>query len=1093
MDPKFTNAEYILRALAVGLPVDEDVKRHDKDTGTRRQSLTQRLGLNSPPTKDKGKDTDMAGSGNSGGDDDDDGDRSAVKKASKKQPKLAKAECVEVVGNSIFVGTNDGHVLHYTASPVTVETEEPPERCFVSGIDLKLGTKRIEQLIALPGQDKLVILCASTLSFYSLSELRPVASGMQPIRGVSCVALDERVPRSADAEYAGLCVACLRTVQIYRLSQAELRLEQEFAVTSSIGSISHYGNYVCLADTETYKIIDLQKMRRGAADDAQLPLLPTQQPQKDPQSGKIIRPPRPNTLVVGPNEFMFLTASGAEADGDTLGVIVTALGEAKRGTLQFTSYPKSIIYDDPFVVALFASGSVEIHDTRQPDKTLVKTFSFADSADSSQPRRLCTTALAHVSTESPVPEVIDTTVLGIAGLNELMTDHARREVVPASLPASPSGKLLSRLSRSVIVAVGSDSLYYVAREPPIIHVTHLIADQRIEEAMIAVDAAQQPAGSSRITNSPQTLEAQYCIQLAAMTCLKNMLFDDALQYFRRGLIDPRALLYLFPDIVEYLGPLLVPFARIPLASGLRSIFCDIGDVDALLKSGSKQLLSDNSGEEQAAILVNALMANLLEVLERYLEFCRGLARSGDLSDVPFAPDAVPVIDTALVRIYTVNSRHDKLCAVLQDPSSAVVSDLAADYFLKSEHYYYHSLMLKARGDIRGVLDTWHRLLLGEWTDERFGGMEEYLQLVQLTDSQSTVLAEFSWLVGVDVGASLRLLSHLSDDSVASIDADSVFAAIERQGDRPMRVFIERLLSANHPQATRYMTYLVNAYVRQLRDYYLVDSSEARERRSVLEDGFKCAQAENLRLRFRSYLGTLSRASEGAALRVQVLAILTARQKCYDPGDILECIEQEAAEFMYIEQAALLVIMNRTDDAVDLLVNKAGDYAEAELLLLNPDAPSSLAQLGPRPAAHQSPAVKPTDTSAILRLLRTYLSFKDDDLSARLVSDLLERYSEILELDILAEIPDQWALSVVESFVCRGLQRLTAESHSSDVRRSLHQSRTFASDVEYVSNICKHGPIALDYSQICSKCNKLLGSSAFVYEPSTSTIKHVSCA
>ncbi|KAJ2379728.1 hypothetical protein GGI05_006541, partial [Coemansia sp. RSA 2603] len=486
---------------------------------------------------------------------------------------------------------------------------------------MKLGKKRIEQLIALPGQDKLVVLCASTLSFYSLSELRPVGSGMPPIRGVSCVALDERVPRSADAEYAGLCVACLRTVQIYRLSKTELRLEQEFAVASSIGSISHYGNYVCLADTETYKIIDLHKVRRGAADDAQLPLLPTQQPQKDPQSGKIIRPPRPSTLVVGPNEFMFLTASGAEADGDTLGVIVTALGEAKRGTLQFTAYPKSIIYDDPFVLASFASGSVEVHDTRQPDKTLVKTFDFSDTTDSRQPRRLCTTALAHISTELPVPEVIDTTIPDIAGLNAFVTDKAHREIVSAALPASPAGKSLSRLSRTAIVAIGSDSLYYVAREPPIIHITRLIADQRIEEAMVAVNAAQQPAGSKRITNTPHTLEAQYCIQLAAMTCLKNMLFDDALQYFRHGLIDPRALLYLFPDIVEYLGQLLIPFARIPLASGLRLLFCDIGDADTLLKSGSKQLLSDNSGEDQEAILISALMANLLEVLERYLEFC----------------------------------------------------------------------------------------------------------------------------------------------------------------------------------------------------------------------------------------------------------------------------------------------------------------------------------------------------------------------------------------------------------------------------------------------------------------------------------------
>ncbi|KAJ2379733.1 hypothetical protein GGI05_006539, partial [Coemansia sp. RSA 2603] len=269
------------------------------------------------------------------------------------------------------------------------------------------------------------------------------------------------------------------------------------------------------------------------------------------------------------------------------------------------------------------------------------------------------------------------------------------------------------------------------------------------------------------------------------------------------------------------------------------------------------------------------------------------------------------------------------------------------------------------------------------------------------------------------------------------------------GDRPMRVFIERLLSAKHLRATRYMTYLVNAYVRQLRDYYMVDTSEAQSNRSALENGFKCAQAENLRLRFRTYLESVSRMSEGAALRVQVLAILTARQKCYDPSDILECIQQETADFMYIEQAALLVIMDKADDAIDLLVNKAGDYAEAEHLLLSPDSPSSLARLGPCPAAHQSSTPNYIDADAVLRLLRMYLAFKDDDLSARLVTDLLDRYAELLDLNILAEIPDHWALSVVLPFVCRGLQQLTTDGHASDIRRSLHQSRAFASDVENI--------------------------------------------
>ncbi|KAJ1890884.1 hypothetical protein LPJ66_007226, partial [Kickxella alabastrina] len=1023
--------EYIVRTLAVGLPAaNEPSHQTDSPKTARRPSLTQRLGLNTQQKqkqKSKGKEV-AADNATDSGDSEEPGLAQPNKQQQQQQQqKPAKIECVDVAGDNVYVGTSDGHVLHYAVGAVTMEnTDGAPERQLVRSVSLQLGAKRVEQLVVLPTQAKLAVLCASTLVILDLPQLRPAAAtGMQQLRGVSCIALDERVPRLlAQADAVGLCVARARSVQVYRLGADAMRLEQEFAVASSVGSLSHYGNFVCLADTETYKIIDLRKLRRGTPADAELILLPTQQPQTDAATGRVARPPRPRTLVAGPNEFMILAASGADASSATLGVIVTALGEARRGTLQFSAYPKSVAYDDPFVIAVFASGRVEVHDTRRPDQTLVQTLSFTDDAcDARRPRRLCVAAAAHVAVDAPLLEVIDTLAMDILMLKAEPPGELRHEPLGEGAARIAAGKPLGSVSRPGIVAVAADALYIVAREPPVMRVMRLLSAQRVDEAVLAVDEAAQPGA----------VETQFCVQLAAMVCLKRMLLDDALQYFRRGMMDPRALLHLFPAFVRYLGSLLVPFARIPLAADVRALFCDIGDISALVRAGAKQLLADSGDDAQTAALADALAANALEVLERYLEFCRAQMQgqptegegAADDGVQRFAPDAVPVIDTALARLYAINSRHEKLCALIQDPASSLVGDLAADYFASTQQHYYRSLVYKAQGDTRRVLDIWHRLLLCELSDPLFGGLAEYLHYVEMTDSQPTIAAEFRWSVAVDVDVSapLQILRHLSDAFVTRIDADAAFAAIEPHGDGPLRAFIERLVAANHSRATHYITYLVCVYVRQIRDYYLPDTPEAGIRSLDLDAGFRRAQADDLRLTIRSHLAQVGATDDGARMRSNLLNILTARPARYNPALVLECVEKEAPLLLHTERAVLLAALGKQQEAVNALVDDAGDYAEAELLLLMPLAQPSLARVFPQAASNSYPpnGASPENNS-VSTLFYKYLAVGtdpngDEDMAARLVADLLSRYPDSLGMHVLADIPGHWPYNITEPFVC----------------------------------------------------------------------------
>ncbi|KAJ2806150.1 hypothetical protein H4R21_000982 [Coemansia helicoidea] len=1104
---------YVFQAAALGLELDAGRRLQVAEPKPRRPSLSQRLGLqtaaaerSASPGSEASARTPSPGTEEAGG-----SPKPASPVAGGPKQRAVKIECLDVAGNDVYAGTSHGQIVHFTTETPEVGSGRAAEHFRVQTVDLKLGGKRVEQVLAFPAMSRLVVLCGSAVVFYSLPELRAVASSAMPtIKGVACIAFDERVQRST-ATTAVLCVARMRQISLYRIG-ADLKLEQEVPIESSVASICQYGNYVCLADTETYKILDLAKARAGGAREAaQLELMPTQQPRTNAATGRVVRPPRPRTLVVGPDEFMFLTPSGDDA---TLGVMVTATGEALRGTLQFATYPKSIVYDDPYVVATFGSGQVDVYDTRSPELTLVQTF-FGDGPPDSQ-RRLSTVAGLRACSRIAQPEVIDVSdsITGVAGgsgsvaaasvfdprnlprhtgcdfeetaWTEVLGPavHWRREALGDSGGRAPAAGVgprgaLSRWLEARVAVFSSDSVHALVRQPQLARVETLVREQRVEEAVVAVEAALTAAACPAARGD----EVAYCFQLAGMVCLKNSLLDDALQHFCRGELDPRALLHLFPEYVDYLGPLLVPFGRIPMATGLRQVFYEIGAVERLVERAARQLAGD-SAEQQSAVGAT-LQANALEMLQRYLEFCRRLMAQ---DDQPFAPDAIPVVDTSLARVYAATGAHDRLCSLLRRPRSAVVGDLACDYYRDARLYYYCSLVHRAQGDSARALDAWRRLLSGEWEDPRFGGLPEYLEYAAALGSQAALRDEYYWLAGFDAEASLVLLARLTDATVATVDAERVIDAIEVRGDRVLRVFIERLIAAGHARATHYVTYLAKAYVRQIRDHYLADTAEARARAAALETQYRCAQATDLSLTFRDHLRVVRRSGdEGTELRAQLLDVLCARPPRYDPRALLECIDAEAPDYLHVERAVLLVVLGQADDALDALVHRCSEYAEAELLLLRPDAPRSLARLGP---------LRPEEplTARVRRLLAMYLRVadSDDDTAARLVVDVLARYSAHVDADVLDQIPAHWPYTAVEPFVRRRLQLLARDERALQVERSLATARAQADRADAVLALADHGPVPLDYSQTCAACKKLLGSASFVYMPDTRQISHVSC-
>ncbi|KAJ2138447.1 hypothetical protein IWW43_006028, partial [Coemansia sp. RSA 1935] len=244
---------YIVQTLVQGLALDESSRGKSVEwPKPRRQSLSQRLGFQA--TERIQSDNDDTASQASEGADSVDRSSSPALRA-----RAIRVECVEMCGTNVYVGTSHGHIVQYTINVPELTSDKEPERVCVQSVDLKLGGKRVEQLIALPMLNRLVVLCGSTLVFYTLSDLRVVSSNSAPtIKGVSCVACDERVDRTSNGVL--LCVARMREISVYFVG-ADVRLEQQVMIEYSVASLCMYGNYVCLADTQTYKVLDLARIR----------------------------------------------------------------------------------------------------------------------------------------------------------------------------------------------------------------------------------------------------------------------------------------------------------------------------------------------------------------------------------------------------------------------------------------------------------------------------------------------------------------------------------------------------------------------------------------------------------------------------------------------------------------------------------------------------------------------------------------------------------------------------------------------------------------------------------------------------------------
>ncbi|OLY84542.1 Vacuolar protein sorting-associated protein 3 [Smittium mucronatum] len=725
-----------------------------------------------------------------------------------------------------------------------------------------------------------------------------------------------------------------------------------------------------MADIKSYKILNLDDQERVV----QLVSIPSFL--IHPLTGKKVRPPRPRVAVVGKNEFIILTISSE--DSGSLGVIVGLDGEARRGTLQFSEYPRSILYDDPYILALFSDGRIEFHNTLTHE---IVSHNFV-VPENKKPRMLA--YVSSIPVISMKEELVNAEFSMVDFDSNFKQQYAKSSYHSRQKEEMNFSNICNKFNANITILY-NDSVKILIRPSKFIEICRLLDEKRIEEAIDEIERSL-PNHTSDFTTPP---EIKYLYQRVSLVFLESLLFDDALEYLKKGSLDPRALLSLYNQLYPYLKTVIESLDGLPLTRDVRILIKNMHDINTLVRNGSNQFTGGNS--EIAAELELSLLQNANDLLCRFLEYCKKIYSSYEI--------LIP-INTALAMLYSNTKEIKKFTVLLFEQSSSIDSDILIKYLESKNHLYFASLVYKSYEVPEKVLDIWEEILKSKDTESGFDGDEEYLEYITELKNEELTSRRFYKVLDFKPSLAVKMFYKLSPGTVAGLNTDLLIAKFEAIGDdKVLGDFIERLVEVHHSKSPIYSTLLIQIRIRDIGRWFFKSKGileEGRALRSELENAYRIRQNRDIHLTFRDFLVGMiglineiqnngkkvdqggivsgksidfsnsinfnsqknelydeclrSKMSKGYTtslrLRYNLLELMLDPQQLFDTNLVFETIKVHAPNYLYLEMAIILARVGNIKDAVNILVHSAQDFGEAELICFGSNQSLSLSRLTP---------------------------------------------------------------------------------------------------------------------------------------------------
>lgn len=270
-----------------------------------------------------------------------------------------RVQCAEALGNEIYVGCSNGDLLRFALQPST--NPSSPDFYDLLSRQSVPNNRPIDDIILIPSLSRAIVLSDRQVLVYTLPALDMIPStAYKPIRNVVSIAIDVQQLRQlssrsgsppAQPTPVSFCVIKRQSVSVYHLREKPI-FEKDIPLPSRIQLAKRSGQYLCVADHENYNMIDISTA-------SLFPILPISQalPETTSPEARPAAAVKPFVVVVADSEFLILSWTGAS----TLGLFITGEGDPVRGTLQWSSHPISVAFDNPHVTTLLADGTIEVH------------------------------------------------------------------------------------------------------------------------------------------------------------------------------------------------------------------------------------------------------------------------------------------------------------------------------------------------------------------------------------------------------------------------------------------------------------------------------------------------------------------------------------------------------------------------------------------------------------------------------------------------------------------------------------------------------------------------------------------------------------
>ncbi|KAF2074658.1 hypothetical protein CYY_004053 [Polysphondylium violaceum] len=240
-----------------------------------------------------------------------------------------KIESIDIWGNNIYIGTNDGQILLYILEKV----EQNRKISFKSKLEKKRslghGKKPIEKIILIADIGKLISLCDGNLDVLNLYNLEPSTSIGLAGKGVTTFCIKKKSP-----EYK-LCILSKKKLSFFEFVGV-FELYKEVFLQEAPITIEWCHNTLCLGYKKEYAVLDI-----------------------DNEFHKVLFPLEKNStpktkLITDQSKFLLTT--------DDLAIFVNLQGEPVQGAIKWNATPVSMAYYEPYLITILSNKSIEIQD-----------------------------------------------------------------------------------------------------------------------------------------------------------------------------------------------------------------------------------------------------------------------------------------------------------------------------------------------------------------------------------------------------------------------------------------------------------------------------------------------------------------------------------------------------------------------------------------------------------------------------------------------------------------------------------------------------------------------------------------------------------